>query len=331
MDQSLDELIKKHKRPQSQRAPRRPNAGINKQERRFRPAFQANNRPLRGRGFVSNPRPNWNSSQPQHERKDTNDVWKHDMFMKEMQEEDQASRSRLLKRLGVLPNSQTTTTTTKGANVSGTNRVKISNLHYEVTDEELKSLFSSVGKVEKLNIQYDSSGRSNGIAFITYSSAKDAQSAIKQFNAVKLFGQPIIVTPAQDTGKVQLQQPQRQQPLQQPTRLQSTIAKPTPTQSTTTTTSSFRSRSYIAPVRPSISAVARDRFAGGRGRGRGVVGGGRAGLFTIRARASQTVANSRRLSSFRRRQNFGGRPSKEDLDSEMDGYIKQGHDANQII
>lgn len=227
---------------------------------------------------------------PRQEKRDG--AWKHDLFLKEI-EQDPTSTSRFLKRMGVLPTAATTTTTSTSYSGTGSavtsNRLKISNLHYEVSVEELRSLFGSVGRLEKLQIHYDASGRSTGIAYITFSTVKEAVQAMKQFNAVKLYGQPIIVTSSPEETKVA-------------------------TRTTTTTTQRATMRSTISPLRGGLSVRGsgmirpvglRGGLVSARGRvsslgGRGLVGGGRSGLFSIQTRAHQTVLNSRKISSLRR-------------------------------
>ncbi|KAG4300910.1 hypothetical protein PCK1_002987 [Pneumocystis canis] len=73
-------------------------------------------------------------------------------------------------------------------------RVRIENLHYELTEDDLNSLFKRIGPVSKLNIKYDRSGRSTGIAYVNFEKIEDAHSAINQFNGANAAGQPITLT-----------------------------------------------------------------------------------------------------------------------------------------
>lgn len=45
-----------------------------------------------------------------------------------------------------------------------------------------------------VNLRYDRAGRSNGTAFVTYSSVADARTAIKEFDGANAKGQPIRLT-----------------------------------------------------------------------------------------------------------------------------------------
>ncbi|KAG5438339.1 hypothetical protein PCANB_002827 [Pneumocystis canis] len=69
-------------------------------------------------------------------------------------------------------------------------RVRIENLHYELTEDDL----NRIGPVSKLNIKYDRSGRSTGIAYVNFEKIEDAHSAINQFNGANAAGQPITLT-----------------------------------------------------------------------------------------------------------------------------------------
>jgi THO complex subunit 4 len=66
-------------------------------------------------------------------------------------------------------------------------------------------LFSKIGPVQSLRLKYDKLGRSDGVAFVTYSSIDDANEAIRKYNganaagtkhkkAAANIGQPITVT-----------------------------------------------------------------------------------------------------------------------------------------
>jgi THO complex subunit 4 len=55
-------------------------------------------------------------------------------------------------------------------------------------------LFGGIGPVESLRLKYDKMGRSDGVAYVTYSSIADANEAIRKFNGANAAGQPITVT-----------------------------------------------------------------------------------------------------------------------------------------
>jgi len=73
----------------------------------------------------------------------------------------------------------------------------IGNLPYEVTEEDLKTNFSEVGKVLSVNIIKDKyTGLSRGFGFVEMDTEKDAEEAIKKFNGGQLLGKTITVNEA---------------------------------------------------------------------------------------------------------------------------------------
>ncbi|WFD38431.1 uncharacterized protein MJAP1_001384 [Malassezia japonica] len=73
-------------------------------------------------------------------------------------------------------------------------RVAIEGLHYEVSEAELKDLFSQIGPIAQgPTITFDASGRSTGNASVWYASEADAQTAVVEFDGAKAKGEPIQV------------------------------------------------------------------------------------------------------------------------------------------
>lgn len=50
-------------------------------------------------------------------------------------------------------------------------------------------MFNRIGPVVKLDIKYDRAGRSEGVAFVTYESAIDAETAIKEYDGANANGE----------------------------------------------------------------------------------------------------------------------------------------------
>ncbi|CAO1613003.1 unnamed protein product [Jaminaea pallidilutea] len=75
-----------------------------------------------------------------------------------------------------------------------TPKLLIQGLHWEVSEEELKSLFEQMGSVSKSFIKYDRSGRSTGTAIVIYDDVRDAERARDEFNGANAKGQPIEIT-----------------------------------------------------------------------------------------------------------------------------------------
>lgn len=54
----------------------------------------------------------------------------------------------------------------------------VGQLPFECTEERLRNLFSAYGKVEHIHILRDNNNRSRGAAFVTYSTVREADTAI---------------------------------------------------------------------------------------------------------------------------------------------------------
>ncbi|BGP14256.1 hypothetical protein JCM10213_005853 [Rhodosporidiobolus nylandii] len=73
-------------------------------------------------------------------------------------------------------------------------KLLIKNLHYEVSERELELLFIQIGPIAAgPKIKFDRSGRSEGIAWVTYGSEEHAAQAKEAFNGAPAKGQPIEV------------------------------------------------------------------------------------------------------------------------------------------
>ncbi|MEX0622039.1 MAG: RNA-binding protein [Candidatus Woykebacteria bacterium] len=76
-------------------------------------------------------------------------------------------------------------------------RLFVGSLAYEVTQDQLEELFSSVGAVESVNLITDKfSGNSKGFGFVEMASDEDAQKAVEQLNGKELSGRTIVVNEA---------------------------------------------------------------------------------------------------------------------------------------
>ncbi|KAI0819942.1 hypothetical protein BC628DRAFT_1331650 [Trametes gibbosa] len=73
-------------------------------------------------------------------------------------------------------------------------RIIVSNLHYEVTDKDLTQIFGQIGTlVREPQIRYDRSGRSTGIATVTFETPAEATRAKKQFDGILAKNQPMEI------------------------------------------------------------------------------------------------------------------------------------------
>jgi RNA recognition motif-containing protein len=75
--------------------------------------------------------------------------------------------------------------------------IYVGNLPRNVTEDEVLSLFASLGKVDSVNIIKDKySGQPKGFGFVEMPSAEEAKAAISQLNGKELKGQTINVNEA---------------------------------------------------------------------------------------------------------------------------------------
>eukprot|EP01017_Pseudomicrothorax_dubius_P047439 TRINITY_DN852_c0_g1_i4.p1 TRINITY_DN852_c0_g1~~TRINITY_DN852_c0_g1_i4.p1 ORF type:complete len:168 (-),score=46.30 TRINITY_DN852_c0_g1_i4:268-771(-) len=61
-------------------------------------------------------------------------------------------------------------------------KVVINGLHHEVNEEELKTMFSEVGKVKDVKIVWDKYERSTGKAYVEFVDSETARKAIEEYN-----------------------------------------------------------------------------------------------------------------------------------------------------
>ncbi|KAK2748039.1 hypothetical protein FQN55_004588 [Onygenales sp. PD_40] len=73
-------------------------------------------------------------------------------------------------------------------------KIRVTNLHYDLTEDDLEDLFTRIGPISSLSLRYDRAGRSEGVAFVTYKRTVDAQTAIREFDGANAKGQPISLT-----------------------------------------------------------------------------------------------------------------------------------------
>ncbi|EQC29467.1 hypothetical protein SDRG_12715 [Saprolegnia diclina VS20] len=73
-------------------------------------------------------------------------------------------------------------------------KIFVTNLKFDVLEDDIKELFSTVGKVAKYEILYDRAGRSKGQARVWFTSIQSAQAAINKYDGCTLDNQPMKIT-----------------------------------------------------------------------------------------------------------------------------------------
>jgi len=165
----LESIIKLHKTsPRGGRAGRggrRPGSGA--------PSIRRNNReapkPVSGarRGY-----------QPRRAAQSSDDQWAHDRY----EDNDNAGKNRLQGRLGPKPGGSA------GA------KIHVTNLFYNVSEDDLEEVFSDVGQLKSVHIHFDRSGRSLGTADVIFVKKEDAVAAVEEYNGAALDGQAMQIS-----------------------------------------------------------------------------------------------------------------------------------------
>ena len=75
--------------------------------------------------------------------------------------------------------------------------IYVGDLSYDVTEDDLKAVFSEFGEVDSLNIIKDKfSGRSKGFGFVEMPNNSEADKAIEALNGTELKGRNLKVNQA---------------------------------------------------------------------------------------------------------------------------------------
>ncbi|OKL64472.1 hypothetical protein UA08_00291 [Talaromyces atroroseus] len=156
MDRSLDEIISARPQKQSRRG--------------------------RGSRNTSNAPPRDGVKKSYRDRVDLDRDWVHDRFDDDNGDSRSHRRDNRVRRDRASPDSEQPA------------RLRIDNLHYDLTEEDLEGLFSGIGPVSRVRIDYDRAGRSEGVATVTYQYLEDAKQAIREFDGANAKGQPIRLT-----------------------------------------------------------------------------------------------------------------------------------------
>ncbi|KAI0217539.1 hypothetical protein L0F63_000630, partial [Massospora cicadina] len=72
--------------------------------------------------------------------------------------------------------------------ISDTGSIFVSNLHFNVSEGDLKELFGQVGVIRSASLNFDARGASNGTGVVVFSRPNDALVAVKKYNGVTLDG-----------------------------------------------------------------------------------------------------------------------------------------------
>jgi len=73
-------------------------------------------------------------------------------------------------------------------------KILVDNLDFSVSNEDLQGLFKTVGPVKNVEVDYDTSGRSNENATVTFTKTSDAIAAVQRFNGTELVGKKLVIS-----------------------------------------------------------------------------------------------------------------------------------------
>ncbi|KAF2877859.1 hypothetical protein BDV95DRAFT_624536 [Massariosphaeria phaeospora] len=71
------------------------------------------------------------------------------------------------------------------------NLIYVRNLPWSTSNEDLVELFTTIGKVERAEIQYEPNGRSRGTGVVEFEKLSDAETAIAKFTGYQYGGRPL--------------------------------------------------------------------------------------------------------------------------------------------
>lgn len=72
--------------------------------------------------------------------------------------------------------------------------IYVRNLPWSTSNEDLVELFTTIGKVERAEIQYEPNGRSRGSGVCEFNNQEDAAQAISKFQGYEYGGRPLQIT-----------------------------------------------------------------------------------------------------------------------------------------
>ncbi|KAJ3680820.1 hypothetical protein LUZ60_015309 [Juncus effusus] len=174
LDMSLDELIKKNKKPSSDKPPR--GGGGRAYSGGGGGGGPGPARRLPGR-YENRVGPYTPVTYPPFE-KAPDSMWYHDRYYNQF-------------GIGAAGHS-IGPSSTNSIEIGGT-VLHISNLDYGVLNEDIKELFGEIGELKSYSINYDRSGRSKGTAEVVFAKHADAIAAVKRYNNVHLDGKEMKI------------------------------------------------------------------------------------------------------------------------------------------
>lgn len=79
------------------------------------------------------------------------------------------------------------------ATLSGSCRLQVNNLHPELKDSDIKALFEPFGQLDEVKVPREITGKSHGMAYVTYTRTEDAARAMTHWHGRKLADRALDV------------------------------------------------------------------------------------------------------------------------------------------
>ncbi|KAB5561479.1 hypothetical protein DKX38_006436 [Salix brachista] len=80
----------------------------------------------------------------------------------------------------------------------GARRLYVGNLHFNITEDQLRQVFEPFGIVELVQLPHDESGHCKGFGFVQFARLEDARNALNLNGQVEIAGRPIKVSAVTD-------------------------------------------------------------------------------------------------------------------------------------
>ncbi|KAJ3008806.1 hypothetical protein HKX48_008330 [Thoreauomyces humboldtii] len=171
MDVSLDDLIS---------SSRKPGGGAN--NRRNGGGRATTQRDPRGGGAERNSNSNHRRNDSPYTRGNADGDWSHDMFGG-----SRSSGGSNASKPGLRSASA------QAADSEASTQIKIDNLHWNVSEQDVRELMSAHGAVQSVRLKFDNAGRSDGVCYVTFNARRSAQAAVDAYDGRDLDGMTMHV------------------------------------------------------------------------------------------------------------------------------------------
>ncbi|XWS62622.1 hypothetical protein CRYUN_Cryun06bG0027000 [Craigia yunnanensis] len=90
-----------------------------------------------------------------------------------------------------------------GPYAGGGRKLYVGNLHFNITEDQLRQVFESFGSVELIQLPLDESGHCKGFGFVQFAHLEDAKNALNLNGQLEIGGRVIKVSTVTDQGALQ--------------------------------------------------------------------------------------------------------------------------------